>query len=61
MRALQGSCSLTGVLQRWYSSVNRALKRREKDTLKTQDDQYEKAFSEKPLAMLQPEGIKLKL
>ena len=45
MCALQVRCSLTRVLQRWYSSVNRALERREKETLKTQDSQYVKAFA----------------
>ena len=61
LRALQGSCILTGVLQRWYSSVNRAIDRRENETLTTQDAQNLKAFSKKPPVMLQPEAMKLKL
>ena len=49
------------MLQRWYSSVNRALERREKETLTTHDVKYAKDFSKKPLAMLQTDGMKLKL
>ena len=61
LRALQGSCSLTGVLQIWYYSVNRAIERMEKETLTTQDAQDAKAFAKKPPEMLQPEDMKLKL
>ena len=57
---LQESCSLTGMLQIWYSSVNCATNSREKETLKIQDAQYAKAFAKKPPAMLQPEGMNLK-
>ena len=49
------------MLQRWYSSVNHTLNHREKETLTTQDYQYAKAFSNKPLEMLQPEGMQLEL
>ena len=58
---MQGSCILTGVLQRWYNSVKRALKRREKVTLTPQYTQYAKVFPKNPPAMLQPESMKLKL
>ena len=61
LRALQDSCSLTRVLQIWYSPVNHSFKRREKETLTTQDDQYAMDFAKNPPSMLQPEGMKLKL
>ena len=48
LRAFQGSCKLTGVLQRYYYSVICALKHGQKDNLKTQDAQYAKAFAKKP-------------
>ena len=48
LRALQGSCSLTRVFQRWYYSVNRALERREKENFTTQDAQDAKDFAKKP-------------
>ena len=49
------------MLQRFYSSVNRAPEHREKETFTIQDAQDSKAFDKKPPFMLQPEGIKLKL
>ena len=61
LRALKGICSLTGVLQRCYSSINFSLECREKETLKIQHAQDGKAFTKKTPAMLQPKGMKFKL